>query len=287
MKPLILLALFVVSQTAVGKNNIDLSPGIAELEKENTAKIGVALFDKEGHFLGGNRANERFAMCSTFKLPLAALVLSRIDRGQESADRRLSYDSNMIVEYSPAAEKYLPTGYMTVMEAAQASVQLSDNGTANLLLREVGGPPGVTRYFRDLGDSISRLDRKETEMSSNISGDIRDTTSPAAMGKTISQILYGGALKPPSVLQLKRWLIGNETGDNTLRAGFPKEWIVGEKTGTCSNGGRNDIGFFVVDGRDYVVAVYTTAPSLTPDKRDDLVASIARVIQSHISTGPH
>ena len=156
MKPLLLLVLFVVSQAAVAKVNLDLSSGIAVLEKEYTARIGVALFDQEGHFLGGNRANERFAMCSTFKLPLAALVLSRIDRGVESAERRLSYDSNMIVEHSPAAERYLPTGYMTVMEAVQASVQLSDNGTANLLLREVGGPPGVTRYFRELRDSITR-----------------------------------------------------------------------------------------------------------------------------------
>ena len=124
-------------------------------------------------------------------------------------------------------------------------------------------------------------------MSSNISGDVRDTTTPAAMGETISRILYGGTLKPSSVSQLKRWLIGNHTGDSTLRAGFPNEWIVGEKTGTCSNGGRNDIGFFVVDGREYVVAVYTTAPGVTPEQRSELVASTARVIQSTIMAGLH
>ena len=287
MKAALPLLLFIVCQASPAKGQADLSSDVAELEKSHSAKIGVALFDKDGRFLGGHRANERFAMCSTFKLPLAALVLSRIDRGEENAERRLHYDSNMIVEYSPAAERYLPTGYMTVLEAAQASVQLSDNGTANLLLREVGGPPGVTRYFRDLNDLTTRLDRKEPEMSSNIPGDMRDTTTPTAMGKTVSHVLYGEALKPSSASLLKRWLIGNQTGDSTLRAGFPKDWVVGEKTGTCSNGGRNDIGFFAVDGREYVVAVYTTAPSFTPEGRNELVASTARVIKSHVAKAPY
>ncbi|MBR7304457.1 serine hydrolase, partial [Klebsiella pneumoniae] len=77
------------------------------------------------------------------------------------------------------------------------------------------------------------------------------------------RLLYRGDLKSASTQSIERWLIGNETGDATLRAGFPKDWVVGEKTGTCANGARHDIGFFKAQERDYAVAAYTTAPKLS------------------------
>ncbi|HBO0574370.1 TPA: serine hydrolase, partial [Pseudomonas aeruginosa] len=143
---------------------------------------------------------------------------------------------------------------------------------------EIGGPAAMTQYFRKIGDSVSRLDRKEPEMSDNTPGDLRDTTTPIAMARTVAKVLYGGALTSTSTHTIERWLIGNQTGDATLRAGFPKDWVVGEKTGTCANGGRNDIGFFKAQERDYAVAVYTTAPKLSAVERDELVASVGQVI---------
>nr|3NI9_A Chain A, Beta-lactamase GES-2 [Pseudomonas aeruginosa]3NI9_B Chain B, Beta-lactamase GES-2 [Pseudomonas aeruginosa]3NIA_A Chain A, Beta-lactamase GES-2 [Pseudomonas aeruginosa] len=251
---------------------------LEKLEREKAAQIGVAIVDPQGEIVAGHRMAQRFAMCSTFKFPLAALVFERIDSGTERGDRKLSYGPDMIVEWSPATERFLASGHMTVLEAAQAAVQLSDNGATNLLLREIGGPAAMTQYFRKIGDSVSRLDRKEPEMNDNTPGDLRDTTTPIAMARTVAKVLYGGALTSTSTHTIERWLIGNQTGDATLRAGFPKDWVVGEKTGTCANGGRNDIGFFKAQERDYAVAVYTTAPKLSAVERDELVASVGQVI---------
>jgi len=65
----------------------------------------VALVSESGSFLQGHRANERFAMCSTFKLPLVALVLNRIDAGKINTEKKLHYDASFLEEYALAARQ--------------------------------------------------------------------------------------------------------------------------------------------------------------------------------------
>ncbi|WP_228305384.1 serine hydrolase, partial [Klebsiella aerogenes] len=88
---------------------------------------------------------------------------------------------NALVPWSPISEKYLTTG-MTVAELSAAAVQYSDNAAANLLLKELGGPAGLTAFMRSIGDTTFRLDRWELELNSAIPGDARDTSSPRGCG---------------------------------------------------------------------------------------------------------
>jgi beta-lactamase class A len=74
-----------------------------------------------------------------------------------------------------------PKGGLPVERLCAAAIQVSDNAAANLLLARIGGPAGLTRFFRSAGDTVSRLDRTEPALNSNIPGDPRDTSSPAAM----------------------------------------------------------------------------------------------------------
>ena len=261
----------------------DFEHAISDLEAHNQAKIGVALVSENGNLIQGYRANERFAMCSTFKLPLAALVLSRIDAGEENPERKLHYDSAFLEEYAPAAKRYVATGYMTVTEAIQSALQLSDNAAANLLLKEVGGPPLLTKYFRSLGDKVSRLDRIEPTLNTNTPGDERDTTTPMSMAQTVSKLIFGDTLTYKSKGQLRRLLIGNQTGDKTIRAGLPDSWVTGDKTGSCANGGRNDVAFFITTaGKKYVLSVYTNAPELQGEERALLIASVAKLARQYV-----
>lgn len=91
---------------------------------------------------------------------------------------------NALVPWSPISEKYLTTG-MTVAELSAAAVQYSDNAAANLLLKELGGPAGLTAFMRSIGDTTFRLDRWELELNSAIPGDARDTSSPRAVTESL------------------------------------------------------------------------------------------------------
>ncbi|XZG71653.1 class A beta-lactamase [Chitinibacteraceae bacterium HSL-7] len=252
---------------------------IAQLEAKTGGRIGVAVVDQHGKRLLGHRADARFAMCSTFKLPLAALVLQQVEQGRLKASQPLRYDADQLEDYAPAARRYLGSGFMTVTEANQASVQLSDNTAANLLLGALGGPAALTRFFRAVGDPISRLDRTEPTLNTNLPDDARDTTTPSAMATTTAKLLWGNALKPASRDALQRMLIGNTTGDTTLRAGLPADWQVGDKTGSCDRDGRNDVAFVVPKtGVPFVLAVYSNQAGASANERNQTLAEVARIV---------
>lgn len=281
MKLITFLCLTIITGNAFADNVF--AKKIQALEKDSNSTVGVALVRKSGELVAGYNQQQRFAMCSTFKLPLAALTLSRIDSGQEKPDRKLRYDAHFVEEYAPATQRYLASGYMTVAEANQASLQLSDNSAANLLLREAGGPPALTEYFRHLGDNTSRLDRTEPTLNTNLPDDRRDTTTPIAIAEVTAKVVFGEALSPASKLTLQRLLIGNTTGDKVIRAGLPTSWIIGDKTGSCERGGRNDVAFFTTNhGESYVLAVYTNTEHLTGEQRDVLIAAVAKVATEHL-----
>lgn len=251
---------------------------INEMAKPVGADVGIALVAKDGTLLRGYNADRRFAMCSTFKLPLAAMALQEARQGKYRLDQPLKLVKSDIDEYAPVATRYLPTGHMTVWEAAQASVQLSDNTAANLLLAQSGGPKVLTQHFRRWGDTVSRLDRNEPTLNTNLPGDLRDTTTPMAMSALTARLVFGKLLKREDRLRLERLLIGNQTGDSTIRAGVPSSWMVGDKTGSCERGGRNDVAILrTPSGKEYVLGIYVNAPELNADQRNKLIADATKV----------
>ncbi len=137
-----------------------LPASLAQLEKENNGRLGVAVLDTGSRESSGHRTDERFAMCSTFKMLLAAAVLERVDSGKESLSRRIPIPATGFLPHSPATQEHAGDS-MPILDLCAAIVTLSDNTAANLLLASIDGPAGVTRFARSLGDSVTRLDRIE------------------------------------------------------------------------------------------------------------------------------
>lgn len=245
---------------------------------EHGGRLGVGILDTGKGTPFAYRGDERFPMCSTFKALAAALVLARVDRKEESLSRRIEYPKDYLVTYSPVTEKYAGEAGMTVGDICDAAVTLSDNTAGNLLLDSFGGPAGLTTYMRSLGDTVTRLDRRETELNEAIPGDPRDTTSPLAMAESLRKLLVGDALSAPSRERLIAWLVANKTGDKRLRAGFPKDWRIGDKTGTGGNNATNDVAIVWPPGRaPLIVTAYYVEAHGTADERNAVIAEVGRI----------
>ena len=232
----------LVSCSALGGRR---APDFASIEALSQGRIGIAAADLSSGRVWSHRGGERFAMCSTFKCLLAGLVLRRVDRGEESLSRRIAFTARDLVVYSPLTGPGAEQGGMTVGELCAATVSYSDNSAANLLLATLGGPGGFTAGLRDLGDTVTRLDRLEPGLNENLPGDPRDTTTPLAMLATLRLLLFAQALSAPSRATLRDWMIAARTGLGRLRAGFPPEWVAGDKTGTSANRQSNDVAFAI------------------------------------------
>jgi beta-lactamase class A len=253
-----------------------------EIERRIGGRLGVFALDTGSGRELSHRADERFAMCSTFKWVLAAEVLALVDGGELSLDERLSYGPEDLLEYAPATSQSVAQGFMTVDALAAAAVVVSDNTAANLLLAKLGGPSAFTRFVRSAGDSVTRLDRVEPALNENVPGDARDTTSPRAMVALMRRILCGpDALSAASRERLLGWLRGCETGANRLRAGFPPDWSVGNKTGSGAGNAVNDVAIVVPPGRaPLLVAVYTSGGSAELTALAAAHADVARLVAS-------
>lgn len=216
------------------------------IEAVGNGTLGVELFDTVSGMSVGLNRDRRFGHASSFKLSLAALLLQRHAAGAIDADKRVTWTEADMLEYAPFTRERIATG-ATLRELARATQVTSDNPAANILLRNLGGPAGLTAFWRSIGDEVSRLDRYEPEMNIVPPAEFRDTATPAAMARNVAKIIYGDVLPEAERAELKGWMIATETGLKRVRAGLPEGWVAGDKTGTSgmvgTEGNYIDIGF--------------------------------------------
>ena len=243
-------------------------------------RLGVAVLDSGGGDRFAWRGDERFPMCSTFKLLLAAATLKRVERGEERLSRRIAIRKADLVPWAPFAETRVGAD-ASVDELCAAAMTRSDNVAANLLLPGIGGPAGIGAFARTLGDERTRLDRIEPDLNSANPGDARDTTTPVAMLGNLRALLLGDALAPASRARLLAWLRANTTGDARIRAGLPRGWTAGDKTGTGQHGTSNDVGIaWPPGGKPLLFAAYLTGSKLESEKRDAILAALGRALSA-------
>jgi beta-lactamase class A len=277
-------ALLLLLAVSTPGSTSDFANRILSIEERTGARIGVAALDTGSGKRLDYRSEEGFPMCSTFKFLAAAAVLKRVDEKQDQLDRLIRYDAKDILEYAPVTKVHLKDSGMTLGALCAAAIEQSDNTAGNLLLDVIGGPVGVTNFVRTVGDEKTRLDRKEPELNSAIPGDERDTTTPAAMCVDMQRLLLGNVLSESSRHQLGDWLQHNETGALMIRAGVPKTWTVGDKTGRCANGATNDVAIIRPSGRaPILVVIYSIGSTSSADDRAAIVAEAARVIVELLS----
>lgn len=256
---------------------------LRQLEKASGGRLGVFCLDTKTGVSYGWRTNERFPMCSTFKLLAVAAVLARVDQGRadqvtERLDHVVHFSERQLVAYSPITSRHVSTG-MTVGALCAAAMVVSDNTAANLLLEGLGGPKAVTAFARSLGDGMTRLDRNEPDVNECLPGDPRDTTTPEDMVHDLDALVLGNALSPASRALLTKWLVEDQTGLSRIHAGLPANWREGDKTGSGDHGTANDVAILWPPHRKPVlVAAYLTRATVSRDAREATLADVGRAV---------
>lgn len=249
----------------------------ARLERKFDARLGVYAIDTGTGRSLAHRPDERFAYASTCKALLAAVMLDKHSLRQ--LDRLVRYDRDDLAGagYSPITEKHLDTG-LTLRELCDAAVRYSDNGAANLLFREIGGPKRLETALVSIGDRVTRCDRYEEALSEAVPGDPRDTSTPRALATDLRAYVVDDALAPDKRAVLTDWLKRNTTGDTVIRAGAPDGWQVGDKTGTGGYGTRNDIAIvWPPRAAPIAIAVLSRRDAKDAEPDDALIAEAARI----------
>ncbi|MCV7229368.1 class A beta-lactamase [Mycolicibacterium komossense] len=260
---------------------------LAAVEQKLRGRLGVYAVDTASGASVGYRADERFLLCSTGKALTVAAILQRSEADPGLLDLVIAYGPADVLAYAPVTSLHVDQG-MTVAALCDAAITVSDNTAANLLVALLGGPAAVTAFARSLGDNVTRIDRIEPDLNVAAPGDLRDTSTPAQMANNLRTLALGDALAPGPRDTLVGLLKANTTGDNTIRAGVPHGWVVGDKTGSGAQGESNDIAVvWPPDRAPLVIAVYTAPadPHPATEQSHAIIAQAAGIAATALVPG--
>lgn len=280
-----------IPKSDVSSRRAEVTKQLRALEASYQGRIGAYAIDTATGKTFGHRSHERFPSNSTFKAILCGAVLNKartVDPGL--MERTLHWTREEVVKQnSPVAglEENIKNG-LTTARLCHAAITLSDNTAANVLLKQIGGPAGMTRYYRSLGDPVGRLDRFEPELNEWRPGEKRDTIRPAFMARSLADLTVGKALVPADRRQLIDWMKAGSTGGARIRAGLPG-WTVGDKTGT--GGGKyanaSDIAIaWPPSGAPVIITVYTNRDGDHPEIDDSVIARTATLLARGLGRTP-
>ncbi len=276
------LALLVLATPARALDEAKLRAAVRAEESALSARVGMAV-RTGGGLAFAYRGDERFPLVSTHKAFSCAALLARAERGDTSLRRRVVVVVTDLAPYSPIVENTIAPASMSLAEHCAAAIDYSDNTAANVVLAAVGGPHGVTDYFRSLGDAASRLDRNETDLNEAALDDPRDTTTPAAAAADLDKLLLGDALKPTSREQLKAWMREDKVAGALLRAVIPDDWRIADKSGAGGRGSRAIVAALWPPGRaPVVVTIYMTESPAPLEARNAAIARLGVALKEAI-----
>jgi beta-lactamase class A len=253
---------------------------LAELEASSKGRIGIYAINTANNMHLQYRANERFPTGCTSKVIGVATILSKSMNDNALLSQKINYSKKDLTHWNPITEKYLSSG-MTVKQLCAASITYSDNTAMNLLVKKMGGLEQMTLFARSLGNNSFRQDNGWPEEAySGGKGDLKDSSTPQDMAKSLQKLTLTDALARPQREMLISWLKANTTGDLRIRAGLPKGWIVADKTGTGGvYGTTNDLGIiWPPKCAPIIMAIYYTSDAKNTVKREDIVASATRLL---------
>lgn len=250
------------------------------LEERSGGRLGVSIVDIAGRKRLVYRENERFPMCSTFKWLAATALLVRSDAAQTQLGKRIRYEREALMEWSPITSKHAGNDGMTLSELCDAAITYSDNTATQLILDEIGGIPQWNAFVRSLGDELTRLDRGEPLLNEALPGDDRDTTTPVAMSSNLIRVLLGDVLRRDSRKQLKTWMLATKHSGARLRNQLPLGWLLADKTGSGKQGTgtANDVGiYWTPTGKPLAISVYLTQAQVSQDEQDAVIAKVGHL----------
>ncbi len=260
-----------------------LAAAIDQTEQDLDARVGLLIRDSGSDWSISYRADERFLMNSTFKTLLCGAVLHRVDAGDLDLAERIAIKATDILDYAPVTEAKVGNT-LSVGELCHAALNMSDNTATNLLIDRIGGPEGVTAFLREIGDPVSRLDRREPEVNTFAPGDPRDTTTPAAMVSTMETLMTGDALTPQSRAHLVDWMSGGGVTGALIRASTPTGWHVADRSGS-GDFNRNIVAMVTPPDREpYFIAIFLSDAEADFDTRNAAVIALSEAVMQVVTS---
>lgn len=278
-------------------------------------RIGVAAQHLESGLALAVNAGERFPMASTYKVPMAGLMLQLVDEGRLTLDRLVEITPRHVAETGEIAQSVIHPGVaLSALNLLELMLTQSNNNATDRVLELIGGPAAVTAWLRTLGIADMRVDHSVNDLlaafyglapgsramegylakfpdeaareavngrsSAAFDDGASDSATPAAMVDLLHALFAGDVLSPASRDILHGVMSRCQTGEGRIKGMLPPGTLVAHKTGTIG-GTINDCGIIDLPaGRGRLaLAIYTKGSTiLRYADREPIMAEVARSV---------
>jgi len=319
----VLLAVCVVGQTpALAQKSGDqslqrLEREIARLSKVSGGVVGVTAIHLETGRRVSMNGSDRFPMASTFKVPIAVQLLTRVDKGEVKLDQMIEIKQSDLHPGSGTLMDLFNKGglALSVRNLMELMLLISDNSATDVMLRTAGGAEAVTARMRGLGIDGINVNRstafliadwvgvtnlppedrwtpdviaaafnavkpeEQKAAAKKFDDDPRDTSTPDAMAGLLERIYRKNILKPETSDLLLDIMRRCRTGEARLRGLLPEGTEIAHKTGTIG-GTANDVGIITLpdNAGHVVIAAFVKSSQKDVPARERAIAEIARAV---------
>lgn len=271
---------------------------ISHIAQASKGKVGVAAIDLRSGIRVEFNATEEVLLASTFKVPLAAYAMHLAEQGKITLSEPVQVQREDMIEPGVLYDHFRHAGTMiSILNAIELSVSISDNSATDVVFRSVGGPAGANAWLRQKGHPQLNVgakilkDRFAEPDSSKPPSLLVDTTTllsptPRAVVNFLADLHQGRIINEKNTAILLD-IMSRTVGDR-ISAQLPPGVKVLHKTGTIigSEATVNDIGYIEMpDGNWVAIAVYIKESPLTVahSTRDKVIGGISRSIYDYFA----
>lgn len=289
------IILLIAAGQAFAQSKAELRRQIEQVVAGKKATVGVAIADSDGKVAASLNGDRRFPMQSVFKLHIGLKMLSEIDKGRFSLDQKIEISKSDLLPdlYSPIRDRYPEGATLSLAEILGYTISASDNVGCELLLKLLGGPAEIERYFVERGFRDVSIKVNEAVMQANWDRQFENWTTPNAANQVL-RAFYANDRKLLSVKSrefLWKVMRETETGADRLKGRLPAGTVVAHKTGSSGvnkttgvTAAVNDIGVvFLPNGKYFFISVFVTDSTENAAANEKIIADIAGAAWDHFA----
>ncbi|MED7819274.1 MULTISPECIES: class A beta-lactamase [unclassified Francisella] len=266
--------------------NTQTDDSFKSLEKQYNGKLGVYSINTPNKTSFSYNENYHFPICSVFKFLLVGAILEQDMHNKGFLDKKILISEKDVkgLGYTPVTGKNINKS-LTISQLCFAAI-LSDNAAANILVKQIGGIKKVDEFTRKLGDHDTIIRNDEPKVNYTSPDSNINKTTPKAITSDLYKLISGNILDKKHKDIFIQYLQKNYTGKNRIAVGMPKNWIIGDKTGTCGEyGATNDIAIiWPQNAKPFALGMmYTDPTDKKASSNEKIIQQAAKIVANNIS----
>ena len=261
----------------------ELRQKIEQIISTKEADVGVSILNLENGDSLSINGNKHYPMISVFKFHIALTVLNKVDKGELALNQKLFIKQNELLEntWSPFKKKY-PNGDISISlkEALEWMITVSDNNICDILIRLVGGVETVDHF---INNSNFVIVNDEEGIHKSWDEQFLNTTTSNFSNQLLKSFFEGKQLTKKSTKFLFKTMLSTSVGKNRIKGKLPPKTKVAHRTGSSFTnkegvtGAINDIGIVELpNGNQFIISVFVHNTTEKFEDGETIIADIAK-----------